>query len=247
MVQNRKRREREREGSRPERSLQKHRPTSGSSPFILYFFFLFFFFFLPFRKRNPSRYPIKHGLSFVVVEISKITVGDQLSFDLEIYVKQTSFLIFSLLKLLVPIWTREKKRKRFRSDISLDETKFRAIDRSIRFSRRNEKSHKLSYERDERSEKKKNRRKISSNLRDTHRHDLPTVQYTPFTFPVNRSTEKNVSALADIASQTTRQRPSKKEDILPFLSDSNTFINSDLGKSPEKDGATTRPRRKSKV
>lgn len=155
MVQNRKRRERERERGAGQNDLYRN-TDQHPDPSLLFstFSFFSFSFFLPFRKRNPSRYPIKHGLSFVVVEISKITVGDQLSFDLEIYVKQTSFLIFSLLKLLVPIWTREKKRKRFRSDISLDETKFRAIDRSIRFSRRNEKSHKLSCERDERSEKK---------------------------------------------------------------------------------------------
>lgn len=38
-------------------------------------------------------------------------------------------------------------------------------------------------------------------------------------------------------SQTTRQRPSKKEDIsfLRLFLDSNTFINRDLGRSPEKD------------
>lgn len=96
----------------------------------------------------------------------------------------------------------------------------RSIDQIARgtIKRNVEKCHKLSRERDERSEK----RKIGERYRLTFaiytdrgtRRDQSDI---PFTFPVNRSTEKNVSALADIASQTTRQRPSKKEDIPPSL------------------------------
>lgn len=189
--------------------------------------FLFFFFFLPFRKRNPSRYPIKHGLSFVVVEISEITVGDQLSFDSRSMLNRplSSSNLFSsqtTCSRRLQFGWREGKEKKPVSLLSRYKSRnfARSIDQIARgtIKRNVEKCHKLSREKYERSEK----RKIGERYRLTFaiytdrgtRHDQSDI---PFTFPVNRSTEKNVSALADIASQTTRQRPSKKEDIPLFL------------------------------
>lgn len=133
-----------------------------------------------------------------------------------------------------PIWMEERKGKgagfvsllsRYKTSRRNEFSRDRSIDQILRDEldgevvRRN-KSRKLSWEKGtkEGGKKRKIEERLSSNLRDIHRQwntTRPANQSNiPFTFPVNRSMEKNVSALADIASQTTRQRPSKKEDIL---------------------------------
>lgn len=196
MVQNRKeRRERERGGG-----LYRNTDQHPDPPLLFSTFSFLFFFFLPFRKRNPSRYPIKHGLSFVVVEISKITVGDQLSFDSRSMLNRplSSSNLFSsqtTCSRRLQFGWREGKEKKPVSLLSRYKSRnfARSIDQIARgtIKRNVEKCHKLSRERDERSEK----RKIGERYRLTFaiytdrgtRHDQSDI---PFTFPVNRPRRK---------------------------------------------------------
>lgn len=126
-------------------------------PPLLFSTFSFLFFFLPFRKRNPSRYPIKHGLSFVVVEISKITVGDQLSFDSRSMLNRplSSSNLFSsqtTCSSQLQFGWREEKEKKPVSLLSRYKSRnfARSIDQIARgtIKRNVEKCHKLSRERD---------------------------------------------------------------------------------------------------
>lgn len=148
MVQNRRER-REREGI-GQNGLYRNTDQHPDPPLLFSTFsFLSSFFYrfsLPFRKRNPSRYPIKHGLSFAVVEISKITVGDQLSFGSRSMLNRPlSSNLFSsrtcLLFQATPIWMEERKGKgagfvsllsRYKTSRRNEFSRDRSIDRILR-------------------------------------------------------------------------------------------------------------------